>query len=120
MDFLAIIELSDSIEESKVELNALEVYYIEKFGTLDNGYNLTGGGNGSYKRVVTEETRKKLSEANIGKGVVDDVILICPVCGLKFSIKPKDYRKRLKNSKSKLLSCSIRCGNLSKQLHKEY
>jgi len=108
--FLAVIELSDSVEESKAELDQLEIYYIDKFDTLNCGYNLTGGGNGSFKRTVTDETRKKLSAANTGKVFVDDITLICPICKVEFSVRPNVYRRRLRKSKSNMISCSSKCG----------
>lgn len=112
LDFLAVIDLSDTVEQTKSELNALEIYYIEKFNTVDDGYNLTGGGAGSYKRVVSKETREKLSKAFKGKNTIPDLSLICPNCGLEFTISPKNHRSRLKKSKSKKIYCSSRCGSI--------
>jgi group I intron endonuclease len=41
------------------ELNEKEIYYIKKYNTLENGYNLTTGGmNGTYSK----ESKKKLSK----------------------------------------------------------
>ena len=112
LDFLAIIELSDTIEQTKTELNALEVFYIEKFDTIENGYNLTGGGSGSYKREVSKETRDKLSRAFKGKNSIPDIILTCPNCGIDFTINPRNHRSRLKKSKSKKIYCSSKCGSI--------
>ena len=54
------IDIADSLEE----LNRKEEQYIAKLRTIvPSGYNLTGGGEG---REVSEETRKKLSEAAAG------------------------------------------------------
>ena len=44
-------------------LNDQEIYWIDYFDTFNNGYNLTKGGQGNLGRVVSEETRAKLSEA---------------------------------------------------------
>lgn len=53
----------DTIEE----LNKLEIYYIGKFDTFENGYNLTLGGGGVKGRKCSEETRQKLSKALSGE-----------------------------------------------------
>jgi len=44
-------------------LNDREIYWIEYFNTFNEGYNLTRGGQGNLGRVISKETRKKLSEA---------------------------------------------------------
>ena len=38
------------------ELNELEIYYIKKYDTFGNGYNLTTGG---YNHTVSEETKRR-------------------------------------------------------------
>ena len=45
-------------------LHEREKYWIAKFDTFHNGYNLTTGGGSSTE--VSEETKRKLSEAHIG------------------------------------------------------
>lgn len=45
-------------------LNCLERFYIERFDTYHNGYNCTTGGAGLRDYIVSEETRKKLSESH--------------------------------------------------------
>ncbi|MDM0746421.1 GIY-YIG nuclease family protein [Clostridium perfringens] len=47
------IHICDELDD----LNKLEVYYIYKFNTLEDGYNLTAGGDGSFG--FDEESRKK-------------------------------------------------------------
>lgn len=50
--------------ESKEEANELEIYLIKTLNCkAPNGYNCTDGGDGGLGVVVSEETRKKLSEA---------------------------------------------------------
>jgi group I intron endonuclease len=52
-------------ECSQQELNKLEIHYIEQFNTVyPSGYNLTYGGEGGK---LSDETRKKISEASIKK-----------------------------------------------------
>ena len=45
-------------------LNGLEIQYIEALNPI---FNFTKGGDGCSGRIVSDETRKKLSEANKGK-----------------------------------------------------
>ena len=48
------------------ELNIKEKVYIQLYNSLKNGYNETLGGEGTEGRPHSEETRKKISEANKG------------------------------------------------------
>ena len=48
-------------------LDELEVYYIEKYDSYNNGYNMTLGGSGSKGCFQTEESRKKISEKAKGR-----------------------------------------------------
>lgn len=62
-----ILEICMSIKE----MNEKEIWYIKHFNSFgENGYNLTFGGDGNnyYKgKKFTEEHKKKLSESNKGK-----------------------------------------------------
>jgi hypothetical protein len=47
-----------------------EKYWIEKLKThvkYGNGYNLTNGGDGAVGRIISEDTKKKISKATIGE-----------------------------------------------------
>lgn len=44
-------------------LNDREIYWIERFNTFNNGYNLTKGGQGNLGRITSKETKAKLREA---------------------------------------------------------
>lgn len=44
-----------------------EKIYIVLFDTIENGYNNTAGGDGATGRIVSEETRQKLSKALKGR-----------------------------------------------------
>ena len=52
--------------KTKEEMDAWEIHFIKAFGSNDKkvGYNIAAGGGGScgYTRVVSEETRQKMSE----------------------------------------------------------
>ena len=45
-------------------LNSLEKYWIKELDTFENGYNSTTGGEG---HLVTEETKRKISESQKGE-----------------------------------------------------
>lgn len=73
-DSFEVTVLEENIT-SQDKLNELEIYYIEKFDSYNNGYNSTLGGDGvtgckhtgMYGKVFTDEHRKKLSLSHIGK-----------------------------------------------------
>jgi len=53
--------------ESTQQLNQREIYWIKEINTLyPNGYNLTEGGEGASGRIISDETKKKMSEAQKG------------------------------------------------------
>lgn len=53
---------------SKDELNFMECYYIQESNTLTpNGYNIATGGKGGFTGILTEESRKKISNAMKGR-----------------------------------------------------
>lgn len=54
-----LIVLESDIDENM--LDARESYYIEKYDTLNNGYNCTSGGGGMRNYHHSKETRKKMS-----------------------------------------------------------
>lgn len=55
-------------------LNEKEVYYISKYKTnnAEFGYNLTDGGDGSQGFKHTEESKRKISEVQIGKKLSEE------------------------------------------------
>lgn len=57
-----ILETCKNHENAKMQ----EKQYIKAFNTLEKGYNLTEGGDGSAGYKVSEETRRKLSEGHKG------------------------------------------------------
>lgn len=59
--------------ESQEELNDKEIYWINYYQAVenDNFYNLDIGGKGSHEYSTSEETRKKLSDAQKGKRVIN-------------------------------------------------
>ena len=58
---LEIIDFADTYEELKEK----EKYWIKQYDSMnrEKGYNLTEGGDGTFGRTHSEETKKKMSEA---------------------------------------------------------
>jgi group I intron endonuclease len=54
-------------EELRRQLDEMEIYFIKKYDSYHNGYNMTEGGSGSKGCFQTEESRKKISLKAIGK-----------------------------------------------------
>lgn len=55
-----LIVLESGLDENM--LDERETYFIEKYDTLNNGYNYTSGGGGIRNYHHSEESRKKMSE----------------------------------------------------------
>lgn len=49
------------------ELDEKEIYWINYFDSLNNGYNLCEGGNGQVHRELSEYSRNKISDSRKGK-----------------------------------------------------
>lgn len=59
-------------EIASTTLDKWEKYYIDKFDTFNNGYNLTVGGLGVRGYKWTEEGKRKLSELHKGKPLSEE------------------------------------------------
>lgn len=63
-----IIQIIDSDKiRLREKLNELEIFYIEKYNSYKEGYNMTLGGSGSAGCFQTEESRKLISEKAKGR-----------------------------------------------------
>jgi len=58
---------------SKRDAGLKEKYYIEKYNTFGDGYNLTLGGEGNLGYVPSEETKRKISNSEKGKIIPKNV-----------------------------------------------
>lgn len=52
-------------------MNWLEVYYIKKFNTQTDGYNITSGGEGNHDWHPSEETKEKIRNSTKGRQCSD-------------------------------------------------
>ena len=57
-------ELSQKDSITKEKLDELEEYYIKKFDTFKNGFNLTTGGEKCKMSPLSEESKRKIGEKN--------------------------------------------------------
>ena len=57
------------------ELQQKEIYWIDKYSSTNPqiGYNIALGGNGAKVEHQTDETKRKISEANLGKKRTQEV-----------------------------------------------
>lgn len=63
-----IIQIVESNKEKlREKLDELEKFYIEKYDSYNNGYNMTLGGSGSNGCFQTEESKRKISEKAKGR-----------------------------------------------------
>ena len=64
-----VIEAETKAELNQ-KLNEMEIYYIQKYDSYNNGYNMTPGGDGgptNTGRVMSYEERKKHHDAMVGR-----------------------------------------------------
>lgn len=63
-----IIQIVESSKEKlREKLDELEKFYIEKYDSYNNGYNMTLGGSGSNGCFQTEESKRRISEKAKGR-----------------------------------------------------
>lgn len=51
-------------KEKNHTLNEMESYFINQYDSFHNGYNSTFGGDGAFGLILSEESRKKISQGN--------------------------------------------------------
>ena len=91
------ISIQTNILTKQTLANEKEIYYIEKYNTFKNGYNMTRGGEATLGYKHKEETKEKMSLSHIG-------IIKTEETKLKISIGNKG--KFVSDSTKKLLSKS--------------
>lgn len=70
-EVLVTVDLDDE-QELKQKLDFFEKFYIRKYKTFENGYNLTLGGGGTLGRKISDDTKQKLSESHKGFKVSEE------------------------------------------------
>ena len=61
-----MFEVIDTTSQNQEQLDNLEIFYIAKFDSMNNGYNCNPGGFGGKH---SDETKRKISEGNKGKHI---------------------------------------------------
>ncbi|HHZ02294.1 MAG TPA: GIY-YIG nuclease family protein [Tissierellia bacterium] len=80
---------------NKDELDDKEIKYINRYNTINDGYNICEGGEGSLGRTLSEETKQKISNANTGRKQ-DEVAKKRKSEIMKELWKTAEYRKKMK------------------------
>ena len=77
-------------------LDAAEIYYIKKYNSVNNGYNILNGGNGVYNRNMPQEIRDRISKARKGVKLSEEHKRKINPKGRKLS---EEARKRLSEAR---------------------
>lgn len=80
---------------NKDELDDKEIKYINRYNTINDGYNICEGGEGSLGRTLSEETKQKISNANTGRKQ-DEVAKKRKSEIMKELWQTAEYRKKMK------------------------
>lgn len=109
-EVLVTIDLDDE-QELKQKLDFFEKFYIRKYKTFENGYNLTLGGGGHLGFKVSEEVRHKISEARKGKALSEEhkAKLSEAHKGIKLPPRSEEHKAKLSEvQKGKFISDEVR------------
>lgn len=91
--------------DSKEEMDEMEFHYIKQYNSFKpNGYNLTLGGDGVVGYKHTFETKKKLSDLNIGKKLSKETLLKLSKAHKGFKHSEESKKKMSETRKGKKLS----------------
>lgn len=108
------------IEEVDVmHLSDREIFYIEYYNSFIKGLNCTTGGEGNSNRIVTKETRTKMSKSASGRKQSEETIQK-RVAKLKGQKRTEEFKKKLSTIKkgrklSEETRQKIRLVNIGKQ-----
>lgn len=92
-----IIETCEMLEQ----LNEREIFWIRELNCKNpNGYNLTDGGEGTARRIVSDETRRKISKARTGR---------------KSQSLSEEHRKKISRANKGLKRSEEYCRNISER-----
>lgn len=86
------------------EANYWEAYYINYYNTVNNGYNLTYGGNNA---PVSEETKQKLRESHLGYKPTELSKQKCSLNnkGKHFRLHTEEEKQKMSEKKKKKVIC---------------
>lgn len=64
-----LFEVIDTTPQNQSQLDELEIFYIAKFDSMNNGYNCDPGGKGGHR---SNETKQKISKAFRGRTLSEE------------------------------------------------
>jgi hypothetical protein len=71
-------------------------------------------GNTQNDNIDNLELLTNIEHATLHAMTVDDIECVCPICDTGFSLRPNQYRLRVKRSKYKSKpTCSSKCGGIA-------
>src|SRR5699024_41019 len=79
----------------KEDLHKREIYYIKKYNSVEGGYNLTYGGEGTLGYKFTEEQKERIGNSNRGRRKTEEQLKRHSQASKKMWECP-DYRKKMK------------------------
>lgn len=109
VEILSRVTIIDDVLSLRETLKELEILFIKENKSFEHGYNLTEGGEGALGRILTDETKRKIGEANKGNGAVDDVEYVCSYCKKSFKVQPHILNSKLRRSTTGRIYCSAKC-----------
>lgn len=89
--------------KKKKELIDKEIFYIKKYDTFNNGYNMTLGGEGLFGFSFNEESKMKMSETHKKRAAADPEYSERSRRILKKMWKNEEYAKKMKKGFSERL-----------------
>ncbi len=135
IEYIKIVEYYISEDKIQEFLNRYEIYYIKKYDTIENGYNLRSGGsrgrhsqesknkisNANRNRIFSIEHKQKLSDSHIGyivpKSQRDKISIRSKKIGISLETRSKmiesrkGYRPTIetleKSSKAHIRNCVL-------------
>lgn len=101
IEYLKILNNYISKEKMQEFLNRYEIYYINKYDSINNGYNIRGGGSNGR---MSEESKIKISIKNTGKIFTKEHLMKLSISHIGY--KMTEDQKRKISIKSKLSGIS--------------
>lgn len=96
IEYLKIFYNYISEEKMQEFLDRYEIYYINKYNCITNGYNIRGGGS---RGKLSEEAKRKISIKNIGRIFTDEHLKKLSISHMGYKMSEEQKRKISTRSK---------------------
>ena len=109
-DSFQVFVLEECSSETELKQKEIQLIRERKSLATETGYNLTLGGDGRLGYKLSEETKRKIGEGNIGKVMSNEAKEKMSVAAKKRSVgklSPMDGKKHTEESKQKIISFLI-------------